>query len=261
MTADEVTRGDRGTGSPGGEAEDVSDPILEAQEELAAARQIVAVVTKEHRRISRDLHDNVGGALYALRLMATNLAAVLRTKGIEEANQAEMLEEQAAEAQRQLRFAIKGVYPREVDADGLPKALERLASQVRDRYGIRCEARAPENLVLPNHDMAGALLKIAQQACQNASKYGQPKFISMVVRPEAEGFRLVVENDGLPYRIDESDSVTGIGLAIMRTRARAVSGNFLIEARPGGGTRVEVFLPRPRGARIPTTPATQRSTT
>lgn len=229
-----------------GEPPAPGDPVVEAQEELAAAREVLLVVQKEHRRISRDLHDSVGQELYGLSLLASNLALQLHAREIEEAEIAELIAQSANDAQRMLRRAIKGVLPREVEADGLPKALLRLAGYVRDRYGVDCVATVPDTLVLPDHECAGALLKIAQQACENASKYAEPKRIQIRLEKESVGHRLTVENDGLPIEINDSESVTGIGLAIMRTRAKVISGTFLIEPLPEGGTRVEVFLPEKR---------------
>lgn len=229
-----------------GEPPAPGDPVVEAQEELAAAREVLLVVQKEHRRISRDLHDSVGQELYGLSLLASNLARQLHARGIEEADIADLIAQSANDAQRMLRRAIKGVLPAEVQADGLPKALVRLAGYVRDRYGVDCVATVPDALVLPDHECAGALLKIAQQACQNASKYAKPKRIEILLEKESTGHRLTILNDGLPLQINDGDSVTGIGLAIMRTRAKVISGTFLIEPLPEGGTRVEVFLPEKR---------------
>jgi len=228
------------------------DPVTEAQEELAAAREVLHAVQKEHRRISRDLHDSVGQELYGLSLLASNLARQLRAPDLgsadlaEVADIADLIAQSANDAQRMLRRAIKGVMPAEVQADGLPKALSRWAGYVRDRYGVDCVALVPDTLVLPDHECAGALLKITQQACINAAKYAEPTRIQIRLEKESTGYRLSVENDGLPIQINDSDSVTGIGLAIMRTRAKVISGTFLIEPLPEGGTRVEVFLPEKR---------------
>ncbi len=221
---------------------DESNPFVEAQEELVAAREIVSVIEKEHRRISQDLHDNVGQELFGLRLMASTLTDQLRAKGLPEAEVAQLLVDSASEAQRMLRQAIKGVYPKEVDADGLPRALAKFAGEVRDIYHVDCICKTPAQLHLPDHDCAEALLKIANQACRNAAQYAQPQQIVIRLTEEPTGVRMEIENDGQPIDLDDTQSATGIGLALMRTRARSIGAEFLIEPMQGGGTRVDVFL-------------------
>lgn len=229
-----------------------SDPVVEAQEEVAAAHEVLDVVTREHRRISRDLHDSVGQELTGLRYMASNLAGLLRAKGLEEAEIAELVAQSANEAQRMLRRAIKGVLPAEVSAKGLPKALAQLAAQVRERYGVDCICKAPEELELPSHECAGEMLKIAQEACRNAAKHAQARQIALRLTKEDDGVSLVIENDGQPIDLDDRESATGIGLQIMRSRAKVISAQFQIEPLPAGGTRVAVFLPSVRSGATPT---------
>lgn len=220
-----------------------SDPMLEAQEELAAAREILDVVTREHRRISRDLHDYVGQELTALSYLSSVLASQLRAKGLEEADTADLIVQLAREGHRMLRLAIKGVMPTEVRAAGLPQALADWAGKVRERYGVDCICKVPDSLTLRDDEVAHALLMIAKSACENAAKYAHPSLIQLRLTQSPEGVRLEIENDGQSIDLDDRESITGIGLEIMRTRAKVICAEFRIGPLPRGGTLVEVLIP------------------
>ncbi len=77
-----------------------------------ATKEIVDGVTRAHRRMSPNLNDTVGQDLYVLRLMVTQLASSLRTKGSEAGDLAEAFANHVALAQQQRPSAIKNVYPK-----------------------------------------------------------------------------------------------------------------------------------------------------
>ena len=217
-----------------------------AQDELDATYEILEVITKEHRRISRDLHDSVGQELTALRYLTANLALQLGDLGSDQAEQAELIAELVQEAQRKLRRAIKGVLPVELDAEGLPAGLHRLAAEVGKRYGVECSCEAAENIVLPNDECATELLRIAQEASRNAVKHTRATKIALRLTVNATEVALEIENNGEPIDPEDQDSISGFGIQIMRSRASLIGAEFEVASESPRQTIVRCTLPSVR---------------
>jgi signal transduction histidine kinase len=131
-----------------------------------------------------------------------------------------------------------------MDADGLMVALNDLAK--RTNQTIACSFRCDEPILMPESDMALNLYRIAQEAVNNAVKYSRATRITISLERDAANLRLTIGDNGrgIPAR---SASLRrkrgGMGLHIMRYRARTMGATLRILPLKPHGTEVGCMLP------------------
>ena len=146
------------------------------------------------------------------------------------------------EANHQARALARGLDPVHVEAKGIVAALQGLALQSQDLYGIECVfSCAHEHLAL-KAEPGLALYRIAQEAVRNAAVHGQAQRIQIELALEKAKLRLSIRDDGKGFgRVPKLQS--GLGMRTMRYRAEAVGGTLQVESSPAEGTRVCCLLP------------------
>ena len=194
--------------------------------------EIIAISTQEKMRVGRDLHDSLGQQLTGVGLMASGLARALEQSGHETAEQARQLAEQLKEARQLTRRMARGLSPVELDAEGLPDALQRLAEDVQRVSGVCCSFH--EAGVNPAHtqDQAVQVYHLVQEALNNAVRHSAGTELSITL--DEKGICVCDNGCGMPEHSPE----TGLGLKIMQYRAEMANGTLHITSRPQGGTQV-----------------------
>src|SRR5690606_33374846 len=104
-------------------------------------RQLTQAVLHEQRRLGHELHDSVGQALAGLAMKTKSLHGRLIREGSAEAEAIGHLMDQLSESVVHVRAIARGLFPVEIDANGLKAALVDLARQTRERYGIDCDCQ------------------------------------------------------------------------------------------------------------------------
>ncbi len=213
--------------------------MLEAEmaERMRLESEILEIGSREKLRVGQDLHDSLGqkltGAMFLSRTMATKLAEA----GHEDRESAERINELLKDSLAQVRRLARGLAPVELGDEGLANALQRLATDARETYGIDCEFHAEGDSRIRDTKTALHLYHIAQEAVNNAARHGQPRGIRITLAAEDGGGRLTVEDDGkgLP---EKPTSGGGMGLRIMQYRASMIGGLLDVQRRKEGGTIV-----------------------
>ena len=208
--------------------------LLERAQRLE--REIVNVSEAEQRRIGQDLHDGICQHLAALSCAATSLRDDLRKLGLRgEAVTAEDLASQLRDAVVQTRDLSHGLAPAHVSQVGLALALESLAQSVSRLQDVSCTFQARGPALDCDERTATHFYRIAQEAINNATRHGRAKNLTISLETIGERMSLAISDDGIG--ISEPNS-NGMGLAVMRYRARLNGGELRIERREQGGTRV-----------------------
>jgi signal transduction histidine kinase len=209
--------------------------LLERSERLE--REIVTISEAEQRRIGQDLHDGLCQYLAALSCAATSLRDDLQKLQLRaEASAAGELAGLLQEAVVQTRDLARGLVPAHVGDVGLVVALESLAQSVTRLQGVTCTFEFQGRTAHCDERLATHLYRIAQEAINNATRHGKAR--NIVISLEAAGhlMTLRVLDDGVG--ISESPATNGMGLSIMRSRARVIGGELKIERPRSGGTVV-----------------------
>ena len=206
----------------------------------ALTERVVAVQEAERRRIALDLHDEVGQQLAALRLSLDAAAAETPSPALDSAV------ERCDATLEGLRRAVHDLRPLELDRRTLGGALRALAERIELASGLPVALRL-EGDDLPASASATALLRICQEALNNAVRHAGATELALRLRVGPEQITLAICDDG--SGADPTALAAGGGIAGMTERAQFLDGTIDIGPPAGAGSRgtcVRVVLPRPQ---------------
>jgi len=199
--------------------------------------EIVRISAREHERIGQDLHDGLGQQLTGIAFMAKVLARKLADGGLPEAGEAEHIARLVNDAITQTRHLARGLHSVGLEEDGLMLVLQELAASVTRLYDIEARYVCPTPVLISDGTTAAHLYRIAQEAVTNAVRHAGPTTIRIELQRSGATATLAVIDDGcgIPGSVDPG---VGMGLNIMRYRARMMGGAFSVKRLPEGGTCV-----------------------
>ena len=206
--------------------------------------RLVLAQEEERRRIARDLHDQLGQQLTALRLTLETVKT-LSVNHAELLSQIEMLEELARQLDRDVAFRVWELRPAALDKLGLSAALAEYAGNWSKRSGIDAELRLtrPSSGRVPV-EKETVIYRFAQEALNNVVKHSRASRVDIVLEHTPEYVSLIVEDNGIGFDPSDPDRMgEGFGLTGMRERAALAGGNLQIESAPGSGTTLILRVP------------------
>ncbi len=205
-------------------------------------KEILEVSNREQRRIGHDLHDGVCQQLAATTYLIDILADKLQEKNCPESVEAERIGKLINETIAQTRSIARGLFPVKLEESGLPSALEELADNTAALFKIDCRF----NCDLPppelENDIALHFYYIAQESVLNAARHGKAAHVTVSLARSNGLLTLTVEDDGIGFKSPAAGQMTGMGIRIMRYRARVMGGTLDLKNRPDHGTQVECKL-------------------
>ncbi len=223
-------------------ATEVADRTQAEAGRIRLLRRLVVAQEEERRRIARDLHDDLGQRLTALRLSLEALEASAR--GYAELSQPigkalAML----AGIDQGLDFLAWELRPAALDELGLAKVLENYVREWSRHSGVRAvfhaETKGGERFA---PEVEASVYRIAQEALNNVAKHANAQQVNVLLEQRGDSVVLVVEDNGVgchPVALNDRN----IGLTGMSERAAAVGGTLEIEPTPNGGTTVLAHIP------------------
>jgi signal transduction histidine kinase len=211
--------------------------------------RVLSIQEEERRHISRDLHDDVGQSVAALKFCLHRLAAM--SKGPAAALVAECIAMADTTLER-IRQLSRAMHPPELDALGLEEALRALVEGMRTATGL--DVKCHFNGLLARRyapEVESAAYRIAQEALSNATRHAQASSILLTVEGGASGLVVTVRDDGLGF--DERNAKrralksASLGLISMEERAELAGGKLTVHGNPGHGAIIRAdFRVRPR---------------
>jgi len=210
-------------------------------------RRVVTVQGEERRRISRELHDQIGQQVAALSLRLKALEPAVTDRPAFKTCQ-EMLDQLG----RDLRDLALAVRPTALDELGLVPALTNYAEEWARRHQVKLDFH---DLGLTDTRLPSAIeeaaYRIGLEALTNVAKHARAKRVSLILERRDGALQLIVEDDGDGFDVEAARAGGAgehLGLLGIRERAALLDGRVTIESRPaGGGTTVFVRIPIPSG--------------
>ncbi len=209
--------------------------LLERAQQLE--QEIITISEREQQRIGRDLHDEVCQYLAAIGFTASMLKQQLENQSHTLAKTAGDIASLLQDAAMRTRDLARGLSPVDRDEGGLESALEELASTTSRLAGISCSVICPETVPITDNIQAIHLFRIAQEALSNALKHGHAKSVVIALEATDGTCSLRVSDDGVGFNTLPGER-KGMGLSIMRYRARMISGKLEIQQNSPAGTVV-----------------------
>ncbi|MEW6278304.1 MAG: HAMP domain-containing protein [Candidatus Eremiobacterota bacterium] len=227
---------------------------IEAQDRLRALTSRLQVAREdEATRIARELHDEVGQMLTALKIDLLRLRPCC-SQGEQALPCATALREGTAAMSQQVDAAIgfvrrisSDLRPGVLDRLGLTAALEWLARQTEARTGLAIQVEADVGDATLDEPRSVALFRIAQEALNNVIRHAQASVVDIGLTSSDEHIVLTVCDNGKGITIAEVESNTSLGIIGMCERAALVNGCVSVCGSPEQGTTVRVTVPLPPG--------------
>ncbi len=218
--------------------------VRDISERRRLEKEILNVSEQERRRIGQDLHDGLGQMLTGIGLLSQDVTQHLADENHDRADDMAEITEHIKEADQYARDLSHGLIPVDVDGNGLPEALRRLAQNAERLFDVDCDFQEVETALVHDNSIATHLYRIAQEAVNNAVRHGEADHIRILLATGDEQIRLQVRDDGTGFHTDETDEEDGMGVHIMNYRARIIGGTLEINSTPEEGTVVTCTLPR-----------------
>jgi PAS domain S-box-containing protein len=214
--------------------------VRDVTEQKRLQREILEISNREQERLGHELHDGIAQQLMGIALLCKALQKQLERQSQPAAAQASQIEKVVEDALAQTRSLARGLAPVEIGAGGLEAALEDLARRVDKIHGVRCVFRRGPRAATESSVEALHLYRIAQEAVSNALRHAKPTRIIIDLSSASGRSRLTVVDDGIGIAPDADSSrrEKGMGLNIMRYRARMIDAIFDVRPAPKKGTMV-----------------------
>ncbi|MEZ4469834.1 MAG: sensor histidine kinase [bacterium] len=233
--------------------------VAEKTRELTAlARHLDRALEAERRRIARDLHDDLGQLLTAIRYTLARLDARLPDRPEDVALLLDDLTGLVDGTRASVRGFLTDLRPRVLDDYGLAAAAEWLCDRVQAAGDLRCtlavepafpgaadvldtEIPMESEGLEPDADTSLALFRVLQEASTNALKHAGATTLALALRVEGPDLVVEVRDDGVGF--DADAETAGFGLLGLRERLHAGGGELHVVSRPGAGTTLTARLP------------------
>jgi signal transduction histidine kinase len=215
-----------------------------AEELRALSAHLIEVQENERHTIARELHDELGGTLSAVKMDILMGRDAASKRGDEKS---------VARLQRALtsidsgvqftRRLIEDLRPTLLDNLGFEAALRSMTEQFSERCSVTCAIALPEGELNLSSAQSTALYRICQEALTNVMKYAKATEVTIALTTDGALWRLVLADDGVGLDTTKRDRSISHGLLGMRERIVALGGTFDISGPAGCGTTLTAAFP------------------
>jgi signal transduction histidine kinase len=209
--------------------------------------RLLEVEEEGRRRLSRELHDEIGQTLALLQIEISHAQAAAGNAPVigDRLKRARQLAERTVQTIRNISVLLR---PPLLDDLGLVPALQFQLEDFLRRSSIRCEfVEEGVDDHLPD-SVKTCVYRVVQEALHNCEKHSGASKVRVSVRQFPECLVLDVEDNGRGFQLNEQrmpSRSTGLGLLGIRERAAIAGGSLVIDSAPGQGTRIALRIPLP----------------
>lgn len=221
--------------------------IKESREQLRQLSSHLQQVREEEKaRIAREIHDELGGTLTALKMdifwltrkLPQNLAPLLSKTDTMSA-----LVDSAVQTTRRICTELR---PTILDDLGLVAAIEWQVREYEARTGIECALHLDESGISPDGDGSIALFRILQESFTNIIRHANATRVEIALRREGGNIMMQIKDNGVGISEDKVLNPLSHGIRGMIERARNLGGALSVSDAPGGGTVIYALIPLPQ---------------
>lgn len=210
--------------------------------ELAAHQE--RVKEDERKRIAREIHDDLGQNLLALRIDVSLLDEATRHPHPEINKEIRSLMGQVDNVIRSVRAIINDLRPPVLDL-GLQSAIEWQVQQFRQRSGVSCTLAVEGGDIdgILDEDAATSVFRILQESLSNVSRHAHAKQVNICVQRRCDRLVLEIADDGIGNYPGNMRKPRSFGLIGIRERVFTLGGEFRLCSAPGKGTSLTISIP------------------
>ncbi|HKE46192.1 MAG TPA: response regulator [Steroidobacteraceae bacterium] len=216
--------------------------LRESEEKLRAlAARLITVREEDRAHMAREIHDELGQVLTALKMEGAWLASQLTDARLVEKTQS-MLSLVDATIHT-VRKICTGLRPEVLDEMGLVAAIDWQATEFQKRTGVRCRVRLPADGVDFNEDLSTTTFRIFQEILTNVTRHSRATRVDVELEQVDGRLEMRVTDNGIGIADGTSSARTSLGLLGMQERALRLGGSVHVDGNQGRGTAVAVSIP------------------
>jgi signal transduction histidine kinase len=202
-----------------------------------------SVREEERTRLAREIHDELGQELTALKMDLSWLSKRLEPEQQQLSEKVWSMDGLVGEMIRIVQRLSGELRPGLLDDLGLSAAIEWQTEEFQKRTGIACEVRLDFGETTLSRDQTTAIFRIYQETLTNVIRHARATRVSILLQSQDNRLILEVKDNGRGITEEEVGGAKAFGLIGMRERMLALKGELSISGRPGQGTTVTVAVP------------------
>ncbi len=218
--------------------------IKYSQEQLRELSSHVQLAREQERlNIAREVHDDLGSTLTAIKLNIAWLGGRLSREApelIAKIKDVENLVDKCTAAANDISHSLR---PSTLDCFGIIAAMEIEVDEFEQRTGISCVFNHPDEDITLGPDIAIALFRILQETLTNIMKHAHASKVKVDLYNQATCVEMIVSDNGLGFTESDRIKPRSFGLRGIYERVAYFGGNVHINGTPGSGTTIKARIP------------------
>jgi signal transduction histidine kinase len=216
----------------------------QARELTELARHLQHVQEEERARLSRGLHDELGGLLLAARMDVTWMQQHAAGDDADVRKRLERLKQVLDQGIDLKRRVVEELRPTLLDTMGLLAALRWQSEETCRRANLRCTERFPDEEPQFNRAGAIALFRVVQEALANVAKHARASEVDIALELTDHDVIVTVRDNGVGAQPADLNRPRSHGIAGLRHRVQVLGGRLEISSAPKRGTTIRAWVPR-----------------
>lgn len=215
--------------------------IRDITERVQMEMDIVNLQEKEQQKIGVELHDGLSHYLLGIAIRSRMLSEKLRKKNEDDEKEAKEIENQINKAIEETRNLARGLFFVELEDENIKTLLKNIKNNIETRYKINCFIEIDKSIEKIENNVISQFFYIIQEAVNNSVKHSKAKNININIKDENNYLCLTIKDDGIGLPIN-LNTKAGMGINIMKYRARIIGASFNISKGESVGTEVRCKL-------------------
>jgi signal transduction histidine kinase len=207
------------------------------------AAHLQNVREEEQTRISREIHDELGQMLTAIKMDVTSAEKKMKTAPETASATLVCVLEMVDNTVKTIRRIASELRPTILDDLGLIEALEWQCSEFQKRNQIKCVFSSSDSRLTISRDIAIGLYRIFQEALTNIARHSGAKHVIATLQVLPQQLVMTISDDGKGFDPETVKAKKSLGLVGMKERALMMKGKLLTETALGKGTTIRIVVP------------------
>ncbi len=199
------------------------------------ASHLQSVREEEQKRISREIHDQLGQQLTGIKMM---LASINKNSQINQDNKLKEVLDLVDDTINSVRKISMNLRPSMLDDLGLLAAIEWLLEDCKKKHDIACVFETNINQGDIDEDTSSTLFRICQESITNVIRHAKATLIQVDLRISENQLLMTIKDDGIGIDAKKKYNETTLGIIGMKERAESIQAIFTLETFPNEGTTV-----------------------
>ena len=218
--------------------------LVQAKEQYRnLSNQIQQVREEEKSRIAREVHDQLGQELTALKIDAIQLGKKLAVGQTDLKSKIESMTQTIDETIKSVQHIATELRPPILDAFGICEAISWQANEFQKRHGLKFDLKLSQSQVEIDKSLQTSLFRVFQEAVINILRHANASQVKVNMSYEKRNLIFIIEDNGIGIKKRDLESPESLGLIGIKERVYPWDGQVNFEGPPGKGTIVTVTIP------------------